>query len=402
MRTLVFVALMGLAVTEEACGSEDQIDASSLIQSSQLRVQQRSVAQMDIKEIAADKESRRAYLNNLLQSTKDLMKAGVTPDVVTFVQATMAAIRDEVLPIILREHNADQAMLVALWTHFTKAEDDLVTALANAQPSIDNHDLAVTVHTDCRVIESELCMDANNCDAELAQLWVDVVQLEAIISNIDDVIYTYWCEDNHNRTLTEFRTSTVTTFNSYITTKEDLDAAWALYLPKLSECQRLRAEHHAQVTVCDTNQGDMEVATCLTGVTMDAIRTAYAAAFAQAVASYEPTADLIRVEESDRKVEFSTLQMVLCLLDNIDEMINGSATAAGTDFAAHLEACQEEIFDTAHLDILYNDTPDPTPIPDVAIHIPCTEEFIVSAYGDMPFCTEHTGCQICAAFADEQ
>lgn len=341
------------------------------------------------------KPSRRAYLDDLLERTETVLKNGVTPDVVTFAQAAIDNIENTIIPIISEEHTTDQNMLHSLWTGFVTAEADFLFGLGEIAKLVELHKAASGTHTVCRGDESDLCAEANQCDVELGELWKEVVRLEDDMKTVDDTIYVDYCENNENRTKPVFRERQVPTMQRYVELVPDLEKAWADYQAKLAECRAKRKLHHDKVEVCIGDQTNLETATCATAVKTDAVREAYLAAFDQAEASYSTAVEGIKVEEADRKVEFSTLQMILCLLDNINEMVNGSAAAAGTDYVAHLEACRDEIFDTAHLDMDYNDTPAKLGLPDIP-NYPCTAEYEAQEYGDMPFCTEAEVCVVCA------
>jgi len=371
-----------LALTPAFC-----VDEASMMQAVKLKSHNQGAL--------TSKPSRRAYLDDLLERTETVLKSGVTPDVVTFAQAAMDNIQNTIIPIISEEHTTDQNMLHSLWTGFVTAETDFLDGLAKIAELVRAHEAASGAHTVCRADESDLCADANACDVELGELWKTVVDLEEQIADVDEEIFTDYCENNENRTKSDFRTKQVTSFEEYNRLVPLLEEAWLAYQTKLSECRRKRKLHHDKIEVCIGGQTNLESATCATAVKTDSVREAYLAAFDQAEVSYQTAVEGIKVEEADRKVEFSTLQMILCLLDNINEMVNGSAAAAGTDYVTHLEACREEIFDTAHLDMDYNETPAKLGLPDIP-HYPCTAEYELQEYGDMPFCTEAEVCVRCA------
>lgn len=92
----------------------------------------------------------------------------------------------------------------------------------------------------------------------------------------------------------------------------------------------------------------------------------------------------IRIMEADRKVEWDTLERVICLLMTLSIDEDGSASSVET--ANAIDNCRTQDVDTSHLDILYPTPPGMDGLPDVPLG-PCTEEFENEAYeGVPPFC----------------
>jgi hypothetical protein len=89
--------------------------------------------------------------------------------------------------------------------------------------------------------------------------------------------------------------------------------------------------------------------------------------------------------EADRKVEWDTLERVICLLLTLSIDEDGSASSVET--ANAIDNCRTQDVDTTHLDILYPTPPNMDGLPDVP-HGPCTEEFENDAYNNVPpFCS---------------
>jgi hypothetical protein len=103
--------------------------------------------------------------------------------------------------------------------------------------------------------------------------------------------------------------------------------------------------------------------------------------FQGALHRYNLVETQIRIMEADRKVEWDTLERVICLLLTLSNEEDGSASS--TENAVAIDNCRTMDVDTTHLDILY---PVPPGIGDLPVipHSPCSPEFEADAYENVP------------------
>ena len=90
MRTLVATALLAYAKADETSLMQEKVKRSN--------------------KLAAD-SNRADSISRLLDTAVTMIKNGVTPDVITFVDATTQDINEEVLIAIQSEHDIDQAYI---------------------------------------------------------------------------------------------------------------------------------------------------------------------------------------------------------------------------------------------------------------------------------------------------
>lgn len=97
-------------------------DETSLMQD---RVKHMASTQLSTYGDVSSTESRHDSTSRLLETAEKMIKNGVTPDVIIFVDAIVAEINDVVLPAILEEHQEDQNYIDELCARFTAAVDRL-------------------------------------------------------------------------------------------------------------------------------------------------------------------------------------------------------------------------------------------------------------------------------------
>jgi hypothetical protein len=120
MRTLAATATFLCATADETSLMQDLVTRSS---SSKLEA----------------KSSRQDASSKLLESAVNMVKNGVTSDVITFVDATNTDIDEVVLQEIISEHNTDQNYINMLCDQFTAAvqllEDQMADIASHASNS---------------------------------------------------------------------------------------------------------------------------------------------------------------------------------------------------------------------------------------------------------------------------
>jgi len=107
----------------------------------------------------------------------------------------------------------------------------------------------------------------------------------------------------------------------------------------------------------------------------------YTQAFEGALVRYQMVKSQIMIMEADRKVEWDTLQRVICLLMTLS--IDEDGSASSVDTANAIDTCRTQVVDTSHLDVLYPVPPGLGDLPGLP-HSPCSEEFEAEAYEGVP------------------
>ena len=133
--------------------------------------------------------------SKLMETATNMLKngAGVTPDVVEFIEETRNAISSNVLGAITAAHTADQDLISRIVT-------DMEAAVDVFQGHIDAHrDLQVaqestnSAHKQCRQQESHKCGQSRECEWTLETLWRAVVTAETRMKEIHNNIHREWC-----------------------------------------------------------------------------------------------------------------------------------------------------------------------------------------------------------------
>jgi hypothetical protein len=155
MRTLAATALLAYANADETSLMQDKVRHSSAKLSA-----------------SADSLSgRQDSTSKLLDTAVNMIKNGVTPDVITFVDATNQDINEDVLVAIQSEHDTDQAYINDLCADFEAA----VQALRDHKTTIDGHDTLREAksleHHTCRADEAYKCARSRRCEEQLRRKW---------------------------------------------------------------------------------------------------------------------------------------------------------------------------------------------------------------------------------------
>lgn len=224
----------------------------------------------------------------LMETATKMLKSGVTPDVITFIETTITDIETEVLTAIQTEHEQDQADIYRLLALYAEA----VAHLNNARPDIASTHAerlsASDTHKMCRSEEALYCAGSRRCEYQLEEAWKHVKVKEEELRRIHDRIHDQYCvigieecdpfpswqwnaavqyegpetsqsvdsypERCKGDGVFEFRESSVTYFHQYIEYKLRVEEAWSIYNLKIVECAGLEQTLDLQVEVCDNAQ----------------------------------------------------------------------------------------------------------------------------------------------------
>jgi len=383
----------------------------------------RGVARNSLVSDFSSVSDRRNSMNGMLEAATAMIKSGATPDVITFVNATIDSILDEVFPDILHEHqvsvDAINAAHKLLTDHIAKFENSINTTQGH-ESTVDNDSSA---HYLCRSEESFECAKTRKCHRELEYLWGVVVRHETELRKWHETIHEEWCvapfpgepilesdpfgwdtqmtvplysypRPPPDQTLplqgiALFRYSTTTYFTEYIKYHDIVVAAWAAYRAKQQVCEDYESVFTSKTDECDVLQTELETSACTRATHDRTSRRTFGVDWTADVTAYEQLVAETKLLVEDRIREWETLHIVTCLLgvvyDNVERSINegvpcitevSNATATTRDID-NCHQTNEEL--TLHLHIFYPPVPTPPTIPPVPEH-PCTPAYVDEHY----------------------
>jgi hypothetical protein len=319
--------------------------------------------------------------------------------VVEVASDTVNLLRDTVLTSIHEEHTENEELLNRAYAPFATLQGQLDAGTAAITELAEEVRQRSADHMACRSLESGACAAYQQCDGERTQLREVMEADESVLTSIDTEIHAAWCSDGSDRTQHEFRSESRNKFTRYNDALGNLEIATSNFDNKNVECIAKEALQTNNRTECDRMQQQLEQVSCAHGNTQTEHTAAYHEEFAQAAANFDTVKEGARLMEADRKVEFTTLNQVICLLAALTNDQDGAASSAAT--TAEIERCHNLEVDTTALDLTYLDTPTPGAFPEVPV-VPCSDAYIAQEYGSMPSCTAHAACIPCAALHAEQ
>jgi hypothetical protein len=332
MRTLAATALLAYANADETSLMQDKVKRSSSTKLS----------------ASADSTSnRQESTSKLLDTAVTMIKNGVTPDVITFVDATNQDINEEVLVAIQNEHDIDQAYIDNLCADFQNAVDALSTKATAIEGHDSARDEARTTHHTCRAEEAFRCAKSRRCEEQLRQKWAIVRHEESIMREIHGHIHDEWCihppffaeidvwmshDFNWAQTspyplldlpqdVRDFRAVSVTYFHQYMAQKIIVEEAWNVYNAKLIECSDLEEEWEEQIPICDTAQRDLRDHACTHATETRQAREAFGQEWERIMHLFTEAQIAKTANEQARKNEWETLKIVQCLLDHVHSSV---------------------------------------------------------------------------------
>jgi len=328
MRTLVATALLAYAKADETSLMQDLLKRSA---SNRLSA----------------KTNRQDSTSKLLDTAVNMIKNGVTPDVVEFVDATNLNIEDA-LGAIQHAHTNQQNYIDELCAGFAAA----IAALEDQAAEIAVHDSnrvrASEEHHACRAEEAYTCAKSRRCEEQLRQKWVTVKHEETVMREIHGHIHDEWCihppffaeiDDwlshpfNWAQTspypildlpqdVRDFRHVSVTHFHDYMEQKIIVERAWQEYNEKLVECAELEDEWEVKLPECDEKQRTKHEHACAHAVANREARRTFGREYDRILnQEWRLNEEQIKSDEQDRKNEYETLHIVKCLLDHVHSSV---------------------------------------------------------------------------------
>jgi len=304
--------------------------------------------------------SRKDSASKLLDTAVNMVKNGVTPDVITFVDATNADINESVLQAIKDEHQLDQNYIDDLCEQFTTAVQLLKDEMDTIKSHSDNRESTQQNHHDCRAKEATACAYSRRCEAQLLEKWDIVKSEERQMREYHTRIKGGWCVTEHEKSdkygvwhnwqsetdwlsrqfdgsfwaetspypaldtptvVRQFRDDTVTWFDEYKEQKIVVERAWEVYNAKVVECSGLERDWEAVIPHCDQAQTEAAGYACDHARTTRKSRNEFGRKWATLTHSFE-IAEKAKLEAQElRKGEWETLKIVQCLLDHVHSAV---------------------------------------------------------------------------------
>jgi len=383
---------------------------------------------------SSTKEARQDATAKLMETATKMMKTGATPDVITFIETTINEVNQNILGVIVDEHNRDQALIITLLERIDDAVTAMEAACAEVAQMHTDRLAASMEHKQCRSFEALYCARSRKCEEELEHLWGIVRMEETEMRRIHGGIHGEWClgsapdhpslADPFHWTITEykegaetsestndypqidleddvieFRRFSVDYFGQYIVQKPKVEEAWRNYNIKLLECADLEDAWGYKVETCDGLQDTVHDQACAHAQHHRQSASDFGHEYHMAVVAYNDAATAIRQLEYDRKREWETLHITTCLLQtvytHVIHSIDSGEPCPTTE--SHPNQTETEINYchvveeslTSNLTIDYGTVPPPPecPIDDPG---PCTAQYLWDDHGSFPMAIQTT------------
>jgi len=353
MRTLVATALLAYAKADETSLMQDLVTRSS-------------------NKLEVESSRREAASKRLLEAAVNMVKNGVTPDVVEFVDDTSAENR-EALRKILDMHWQQIQDRNDACSRF----DSLLETLEGHCDLINSNKardiLASEEHHECRAGEAYACAQSRRCEAQLREAWEVVVAQERIMREKHDSIEDGWCvySDAHEsygvwhnwqqstewltrtwetttiwgetrpypgltipghgdpemsspENVWKFRHSSVTWFEEYEEQLPIVKSAWEVYNEKVEECAALETAWEDITPVCDEKQTNLMTSQCETAQAVKTARQEVGDEWDRIKSDVAILTTFVEGDVQARKNEWETLTIVQCLLDHVHSSVIAS------------------------------------------------------------------------------
>ena len=374
------------------------------------------------------KEARKDAATKLMETATNMMKSGVTPDVVTFIETTITEVNANVLGAIVEEHHRDQTLINNLLAQFDDAIAIMEACAASVNQEHTDRTAASLAHRTCRSGEALDCARSRKCEEELEQLWSIVKVEEEEMRRLHLAIHGEWCigpspphpglgdpfnwvpgayhegpetsQSIHDypavdltTDVIQFRSFSVDFFGQYMIQKPKVETAWYNYNTKLLECAEKEETLETKVEQCDTLQVTVHDQACAHASTSRACASQFGRQYHMTLVSYNQAVATITQLEYDRKREWETLHIVTCLLETVYTRVIHSIDSGEPcpTEESHPDQTTSEINEchiisesmTANLTIDYGNPPEPPDLPTI-VAPPCTAQYLWDEHGEFP------------------
>lgn len=302
-----------------------------------------------IQEAAPIKTTKRDSkpLAGLLESARGFLTNGVTNDVVTFAEATLAEIADTIIPTLEDESRADAQWMATEWARFNAAIDTLKTANTVAHQRNEEERQASTNHKNCRAEEKIDCDEKRDCEMHLYSLWGTWVTEETELREVHAQIDGHFCvQDSNgnyimNGTLHSFRVQSVPYMESYLEKKEDCDTAETNYDNYVPTCNTKHNDLNQKSLDCNGMQTTLETKACNHATQVYTTLQNFHSTWQALHASYQGITDLVYRQTEDRLQEYRTLTIVQCLLNRTREFNGRPCDESTGSVDVQMAHCEE-------------------------------------------------------------
>jgi len=329
------------------------------------------------------------------------------------------------LAAISSEHDTDQATLDSADAAFAVVEGERATYQTQIEDAVAGVGIEWNAATGawqksdsglctdvpvCRETESALCLPCGECHEECTIhtqecLTVNLELEEAHADVINVVTIPAYCVNDVIHPPSSETYETQVDMTDHLLNKEKMEiylrllADWGnctddpttttvctecppppAHPPSPSTC----GDHDDQVVTCDTMTNELFAAQCQARFTVSNHLALYQAAFTARLGRYNQVRTQVMIMEADRKVEWDTLERVICLLNVLTVEEDGAAASATSE--ARINACRLDDIPEAsvgvlatgahsgHLDIQYPVPPGMGDLPGVPPS-PCEQDF---------------------------
>lgn len=352
-------------------------------------------------------------IDSLIQSTtnliRDAMKNETTTAIQRFAEATIEKIEDDVIPKLHEEHKTDREYLDKEFAKFGEKNDTIQGEVVSITQKELECERSHTQHIECRTTESKWRSNHTQCTLHLEK--VKELKGEAcdlFLGDDQDEFTELWCQDppitdDYLKTSLEpkvlkktFFEESKTRMQAYMKQTIECSTEWEEYIKWNHTCTTIVTEVYEWKTECDGYQHTFEKCTCQLANNKNHLVSTYSQLWNMLTGTYEAAVELKRKASVNRAAEFTGLQVVKCLLEQVRALglQNGPCDESHVaQVEADIKACKDATHDTSsfafhaelapHLNIseIFEQKP-----------YPCNPEFINLHYNNMPENASHAAC----------
>jgi len=367
-----------LAETSSILASDDEV---SLIQ--------------DMKSMLSLQRPDHTTVANLMESATTMLKNGATNDVVLFVNATLTEVTGTVVPAIEHASRVSQENLYTSHKEFFATLKNLNAGLSSIADLESDETSKSQAHIKCRKEEeAPKCKTKTDCDKSLYEYWDTWYKHELDLHRDHLTFHGHFCVENG--THIDIRSTSASYMTDWMVTEERVRSAASKYTKQVELCNTAYTELSKQNEACNIMQTALEKAACAHAEKVSETVINFHTDFVKNVAAYETLVNHTKHMQADRIKEYTTLEVVQCLLHRVTER-NGAPCDETTDtLEKELTECRERrhVVDSTHLNLTYPCIP-PIPVacssrdslsncmPIVQPH-PCGTSFITQEYAELP------------------
>lgn len=348
-------------------------------------------------------------INNLIQSTTNLIRDSMTSKVTTaiqrFAEATIEKIENEVIPKLLEAHKADQEYLAAEFAKFGTLNDTMHAQEVTIGAKTVTCNEHSRTHTECRDEESTIRTEETTCETTKEELKKQKEICEDILSGKETVIDTLWCTgvsvsddpaEKLRKLSEDFFTQSKVAMEEYMKKITVCSTETEEWESETTKCETITETRTTKTTECNSNQEEFEECTCQRANLVDDLKNQYILEWGNMTTLYIESITWKNQSAVDRIEEYTGLHIVKCLLEQVKALglQNGPCNESHVkQVEEEIQKCKTEEHNTTHLTFTSKEVPhvDITLIFQQKSY-PCSDAFLAEYYGDLPANTAHSTC----------